>query len=315
MRLFGKHTIRAGSSFLPAVLLLCFLLTGCGIRDTQISAREANGTTGHEKAEKTPERFGRVIALSKSNAELWILAGGSLIATSDDAMDIAGLNSDAISLGDMDHVSLEAVTALDPDLVILFSTDPAQKSLGEACEEIGLNVYYTNIDSFDDYDAAMKELTGFTGRTENYASYVTDIRSQIEDVKNKVPKDGSRGTYLLLRVSKTKIRAAKNDFFSCEIFNDLGLSNIAADDSAFDELSMEAIIAADPDYIFVVPRNDDDSVLDHFRELFIQNPGWEKLSAVSEGNYYLLPRDRFSLKPNAEWGQVYEEAFDLLYGE
>ena len=56
----------------------------------------------------------RVVALSKSNAELWILAGGRLAATSDDAMNIPGLNPDAIALGDMDHVSLERIAALEP---------------------------------------------------------------------------------------------------------------------------------------------------------------------------------------------------------
>ena len=80
------------------------------------------------EAEETITEPKRVIALSKSNAELWILAGGTLVATSDDALEIEGLNEDVVSLGDMDHVSLEAVTALEPDLLIVFSTDPAQKA-------------------------------------------------------------------------------------------------------------------------------------------------------------------------------------------
>ena len=93
----------------------------------------------------------RVIALSKSNAEVWLQAGGELIATSDDAMELDGLSEEAVSLGDMDHVSLEAITALSPDLLILFSTDPAQKALGEAAEDVGIPVYYMNIDNFGDY--------------------------------------------------------------------------------------------------------------------------------------------------------------------
>ena len=119
------------------MLIIC-LLTGC--------------TAGTAVAETVNNKFNRVIALSRSNAELWILAGGKLIGASDDAVDINGLNEDVQFLGDMDHVSLEAIAALSPDLLILFSTEPAQKALGEAAEGIGITVYYTNIDSFDDYD-------------------------------------------------------------------------------------------------------------------------------------------------------------------
>lgn len=58
-------------------------------------------------------------------------------------MDMDGLGENVLSLGHMDHVSEEAVLALEPDLVILFSTDPPQKALGEALEGAGINVYYT----------------------------------------------------------------------------------------------------------------------------------------------------------------------------
>ena len=92
----------------------------------------------------------RVIALSRSNAELWILAGGSLTATSDDAMTLPGLNPDAVSLGDMDHVSLESVAALEPDLLILFSDEPAQRALGEAAKGIGIQVLGLDINGFRD---------------------------------------------------------------------------------------------------------------------------------------------------------------------
>ena len=136
----------------------------------------------------------RVIALSKSNAELWVLAGGKLVGTSDDALEIEGINSDAKSLGDMDHVSLEAVIALEPDLLILFSSTPAQKALGEAAEAVGINVYYTNIDGYSDYDKVMQEFTGMTGDTAAYTKYVSAVRKQIEGTLKKVPETENKKT-------------------------------------------------------------------------------------------------------------------------
>ena len=311
MKLYGKHTIGTRNKLVFLLILLIFVLTGCngiqGKEDTEvISSRE----TVILKSD-SPKR---VIALSKSNAELWVLAGGTLVGTSDDALEIEGLNSDVQSLGDMDHVSLEAIVALNPDLLILFSTDPAQKALGESAEAVGINVYYTNIDGYSDYDRVMQNFTDLTGDTEAYAKNVLNVRTQIEEILKKVPVTEEKKTYLLLHVSATKSKAEKNDYFASEIFNNLGLTNIASDTSAFDELSLEAIISADPDYIFVVPRGDEKKALSGFSEIFESQPAWKGLSAVSENRYYLLSKELFGLKPNALWGEAYRSAYDLLYG-
>ena len=255
----------------------------------------------------------KVIALSKSNAELWLLAGGELIATSDDALKIEGISEKTVSLGDMDHVSLEAIAALEPDLLIVFSTDPAQKALGEAAEGIGIRVLYTNIDDFDDYAAVMKDLTTETGRADLYKENVADVAEEIEEIIGNVPGDTRGGTYLLLHVSATKSKVEKNDYFASEIFNNLGLTNIAADDSSFDDLSIEQIVTADPDYIFVVPRGDEKKAMAGFDELFTGQAAWESLSAVKNGKYYLLSKDLFGLKPNDKWAETYKAAFEILY--
>lgn len=289
------------------ILLFIFGMLCCGC-----SAPAAPDSPAMEEESAFPEK---VIALSKSNAELWLLAGGSLAATSEDAMDLEGISPETVSLGDMDHVSLEAVAALEPDMMILFSTDPAQKALGEAAEGIGLNVFYTNIDSFEDYAEVMRDLTQMTRREDLYRKYVADVETQIVDICSMVSQNAGEGTYLLLHVSATKSKVEKNDYFACEIMNDLGLKNIAADDSGFNELSMEQVAASDPDYIFVVPRGDETKAMESFDELFRSHPAWSSLSAVKDQNFYLLSKEFFGLKPNARWAESYRQAYELLYGE
>ncbi len=277
------------------VVLSVFFLSGCG---------DGIARDGQKQ---------RVIALSKSNAELWILAGGTLVATSDDALTVEGLNDDAVSLGDMDHVSLEAVAALDPDYLILFSSDPAQKALGEAASEIGIPVFFTNIDSFADYEEVMKEFTNMTQREDLFEENVVKVKNNITRIKETVPADQNEQTYLLLHVSATKSKAEKNDYFACEIFNDMGLGNVASDESVFNELSMEAIISSDPDYIFVVPRGDEKKAMADFEEIFASDPAWNELKAVKNKQYMLLSKDLFGLKPNNRWDKSYEEAYKLVF--
>ncbi|MBR3306243.1 MAG: ABC transporter substrate-binding protein [Lachnospiraceae bacterium] len=305
MKKYGKHITKGKIRLARLAIFTILLLAGCGI--SKVEAGETTGST------ESAVEYERVIALSGSNAELWILAGGKLIATSEDALEIEGLNEDVISLGDMDKVSLEAITALEPDLLILFSTDPSQKALGEEAEAVGINVYYTNIDCFADYETVMKDLTGYSGHPENYQKNVVDVRTRIDEVLGKVPEGAEGKTYLLLHVSATKSKVEKNDYFACEIFNDLGLYNIASDDSSLDELSLEAIVAADPDYIFLVPRGNEKKALESFEHLFTSQPAWSSLSAVSGERFYLLSKELFGLKPNAAWGESYSAAYDLLY--
>ena len=303
MRLFGKH-IRVKSKLVILMLLSLCLLTAC-------SKNINTGDTQKVSAAELPQR---IIALSKSNAELWLLAGGKLVATTDDALELEGLSEDTQSLGDMDHVSLEAVAALSPDLLILFSTDPSQKALGEAAEQLGIQVFYTNIDKFSDYESVMTEFTKLTGRDDLYEKNVKNVRDDIDKILETAGKK-KNGTYLLLHVSATKSKVEKNDYFASEIFNDLGLENIAADTSGFDELSLEAIVTADPDYIFVVPRGNEQKAIDSFNELFNSQPASESLSAVKNSNYYLLSKDLFGLKPNDKWTESYRQAYDLIYTE
>lgn len=254
----------------------------------------------------------RVIALSKSNAELWILAGGKLAATSDDAMEIPGLNPDAVSLGDMDHVSLESIAALEPDLVILFSDEPAQRALGEAAEGIGIPVLGLDINSFSDYAAVMRDLTGRTGREDLYEQNVLRVEEGIREVTGNTGSRFAGKSYLLLHVSATKSKAEKNDYFTCEMLNTLGLVNIADDEALWNELSMEAIVAADPDYILVVPRGDNRKALEGFREKFTSGPVWPALTAVRENRFHVLDKELFGLKPNARWDEAYRQLAEIL---
>lgn len=257
----------------------------------------------------------RVIALSKSNAELWLLAGGKLLATSDDVRGTEGLNEDVLFLGDMDHVSLESIAALEPDLLILFSDEPAQKALGDAAAAIGIPVFGVDINTFRDYAGAMGELTRRTGREDLYTRNVTEVEERITRAVDRAGSRFAGKTYLLLHVSATKSKAEKNNYFTCEMLNSLGLVNIADDSEPWNELSMEAIVAADPDYILVVPRGDNRKALDSFQEKFASGTVWPALTAVREGRFHVLEKELFGLKPNARWDEAYRRLTAVLGGE
>ena len=89
-----------------------------------------------------------------------------------------------------------------------------------------------------------------------------------------------------------------------------------SDESLLDDLSMEAIIAADPQYIFVtIQGNDSDAAMKNVEDLLTSNPAWASLTAVKNDHYYILDKRLFNLKPNAKWGEAYKQLADILYPE
>ena len=94
----------------------------------------------------------RVVALSRSVGEMWLLAGGQLVGTTDDALDLPSLAGDCVSIGTLSKPSLEQVVACEPDLVMLTEDLSVHKELHQSLDEAGIPVLVVNIDSFDDYD-------------------------------------------------------------------------------------------------------------------------------------------------------------------
>ena len=254
-----------------------------------------------------------VAAVSKSIGDLWLLSGGELAGMTEDGMDLEGIMENTEVIGTVTNPSLEAIAALSPDLVLLSGELPTHKKLAEELDSRGIRSRMISVNSFSDYDEVMKELTGMTGREDCYKKNVTDVGKRIDQIlEGASDKDLKKGTYLALRVSATKNKALKNDYFACEIFNAFGLENIAQDNSAFDELNLEAILDADPDLIFVVEQGKSTEAQESFAEAFSGKPVWQELAAVRNGCVYMLPKDYFQYKPNAKWDEAYQYVMELL---
>ena len=46
----------------------------------------------------------------------------------------------------------------------------------------------------------------------------------------------------------------------------------------------------------------------------LSNPAWQQLTAVKEGRVYYMDQRLYNVKPNALWGEAYQQLAELLYG-
>lgn len=268
--------------------------------------------------EVTVKSYERVATLIGSFTDIWMLSGGEVVATANDSWESLNLElgEEVVNLGSIQTPDTEKLIAAEPDLVIASANTDADVELKELLTQAGITVAYFSVSNFSDYLHMLNICTDITGRKDLYEQNGLAVQEQIASVKERV--DGSNPTVLFLRASSGSVKAKGSEGNVCgEILADLGCVNIAdSDSSLLDDLSMEAIIAEDPEYIFVTTQgNDYEAAMKNVEEQLISNPAWTALTAVQKGRYYVLEKRLFNLKPNARWGEAYEILADILYPE
>ncbi len=267
--------------------------------------------------EVTVESAERVAILIGSFADIWCLAGGrdAIVATSNNAFtdfDL-GLSDQVLNLGGTTDTNMELLLASSPDLIIASSNTSANVNLLPTLEAAHLNVAYFNVSSFDDYLHMLDICTQITGDADSYATYGSALAEQIQVAKAQVKDYTPSVLFVRATGSSCKVKNSQNSVLG-EMLADFGCVNIADSESGLlEELSMETILACDPDCIFLVLQGSDPSDAEGVLEKsLLSNPAWQTLTAVQEGRFYYMDHNLFNLKPNALWGDAYEQLADIL---
>ena len=161
----------------------------------------------------------------------------------------------------------------------------------------------------------MKLCTDITGRKDLYKIHGTAVQEQIDAVLETAAARGSTPTVLCMRASASMVTVKNSqDNVLGEMLKSLGCINIAdSDETLLENLSLERILEADPDFIFFVQRGDDTAGMRAFVEnMMKENPAWQQLTAVKEGRLYFMDKNLYNLKPNHRWGEAYEKLEEIL---
>ena len=300
---------------LLAFLLSALLLTACAAPPAQEQPAAVTFTDalGYEVS---LSGWDRVVSLYGSFAEVWLLAGGTLAGTTADAVEERqlALGEDVAIVGSVKEPNLEEIIAADPDFVILAADVAAQANFHDALTAAAIPHAYYRTDTFEEYLSMLEQFCTFTGRQDLYEQNGLAVRSEIEAVLERV-KGRPAPTALLVRAYSSGAKAKGADNLAGVILEDLGADNLVSrHESLLEELNMEEIIAADPDFLFITTMGStDEAAMAYMADTFESNPAWSGLSAVKNGRYLLLPRDLFHYKPNARWGESYAYLANILY--
>ena len=294
-------------------LLLCLLLTACGSK-TAPPPTSAVTFTDDLGREITVDRPERTAALLGSFAQVWLLAGGTVAATADDAWEDLALElpEDTVNLGGTKNLSLELLFSARPDFILASTNTRQNMEWRETLDAAAIPTAYFDIDDFEDYLRLLKICTDMTGRQDLYEQYGESVQQQINAVVEESRKrlaDADPPTVLCMVASASAVHAKNSEGNVLgAMLKTLGCENIADSDSMLlENLSIEHILLSDPDHIFFVQRGDDEAGMRAYVEEFLTSqPLWAELSAVKDGRVHFMPKELFNLKPNHRWGEAYE---------
>ena len=294
---------------LICTLAACLLMAGCAAAPV-LAGEGFTDDLGRTVAAEEPRR---VACLTASFADIWCAAGGTdtLAATTNATWTYfdLGMGEDVVNLGGSKTLDLEALIACDPDLILASCGTDRNVELEDTLEKMGMETAYFSVNSFEDYLRMLKICTDLTGRADLYERNGTAVAERVEEALARA--DGSRPSVLVIRAtgSSCKVKGSEGSVLG-EMLAALDCRNIA-DGGALEQLSMEAILAEDPDYIFVVMQNADAQPI--LEETLLRDPAWQSLTAVEAGRYFVMDPALYNLKPNARWGEAYEILADILY--
>ena len=306
-------------AFIVCLTMMLSILTACSSGESAQNENVVTFTDALGREVTVSKESQRVATLIGSFADVWMLAGGSVCATAEDAWEDFGLElPNAVNIGGAHSPNLELIFSANPDFVIASASTSSNVEMLETLETAGITVAYFDVDNFEDYLSMLNICTDITGRKDLYERNGLELQSQIETIKlemSEQPLTEEQKTVLLLRAHSGSVKAKGSEgTILGEMLADLGCINIAdSDTSLLEALSVESIIRQEPYRIFVVTMgNDTQKAMDNFYQMMEENPAWGTLAAVTDGRVHIMDRKLFNIKPNADWAESYEKLSEIL---
>ncbi len=230
----------------------------------------------------------RIITLAPSNTEiLFALSLGDRVVGADTYSDFPEAAKDLPRIGDLMNPNFEAVVAAQPDLVL---TIGGTRKLWEKLEEIGIPVVVLQPLNLQQVMEAIQLVGRITGADEDAAATVGAMQYQLKNIQSKLSYTDYRPR-VFWEIWNDPLMTAGPGSFMDDLIRLAGGTNLAADaPGPWPEVSVEAIIAADPEVILTPDPVWAAKLLNG------ELPAWNQTTAVRLRNVYVVD-DNLTSRP------------------
>jgi iron complex transport system substrate-binding protein len=307
------RTVRTGIAVWTALLLVALTtLTGCGggaEPDEAASPGAAFPVTVTDDVGREvtiAARPARIVSLAPANTEIVAELGAldrlvGVTTYCDYPAEVAGIEK----VGDFISPNLEAIAALDPDVVFL--TTGVQAEVVGQLEALGASVVVIDPQDIDGVCRAIEMAGDVIGEPAAAAESVASIELQVEDIGERVEGTPVR---CFLEIAQDPLFTVGAGTLLNDLIEHAGGENVVTEEG-YVAYSVEQLVQADPDvYLATLGSMSDPSDIEG-------RPGFDAISAVASGKVYVLddnlvsrpgPRIAEGLRLIAE--ALHPEAFD-----
>jgi iron complex transport system substrate-binding protein len=291
--------------------LLIALLTACAPQAAPTTAPVQESMTYTDDLGRTITLTGipqRVVSLAPSNTEILFAVGaGSQVVGRDEFSDYPPEATSIDSIGgSFGEYNVEAILALEPDLVLAAEINPPE--LIQQLEGLGLTVYYLgNPATLEEMYTNLETVASLTGQ--DVSELVASLKARVAAVDEKIAPLSSRISvfYEIDATDPTKPWTYGPGTFGDLLIDRAGgfnIGGIASD--PYPQLSLEQIVTANPSVIIL-----GDSMWGVTPESVLARPGWETIEAVKNGNIFPID-DNLISRPGPRLVDGLEQLAKLL---
>ena len=270
-----------------SIILLAFIfLVACNGAETSVTPSPVDPSIslvdGLDRAVSLPAPAQKIVSLAAANTEILFAVGaGEQVMGRDSFSDYppeaASIQDIGGSWGEYD---LEAILALQPDLVLAGEINPPE--LVASLEDLGLTVFLLpNPMGFDELYANLENVGELTGHEVEAADLVESLSARVAAVESATLSltDIPTVYYELDATNPAAPYTAGGGAYIAKLLESAG--GVIMTDEIQDEwitISLEQILLADPEIILL-----GDAAYGETPEKVAARPGWDALTAVRDG--------------------------------
>ncbi len=258
----------------------------------------------------------RVISLYNSYLDSWYMSGGEAVGRVSGTTGVPEEAMDIETVGKWSQPNIEAILALDPDMVIMRATISKQRAIEDQLKANDIDTCYVDYTTFDEFLQVVEVFAHITGDASVFEETIKPMINNMDKLKEKVADIEGPEALVLFSTSKS-LSIENEEGTTGAIVNELGGNNIVKENVAEGktriDFSLETIVERNPEIILIKTMGNIDDCKNTLEVNAMSNEAWNEIDAVKDGNIHYLDKNLFMYKPNKRYFEAYLTMAKLLY--
>ncbi|HAJ92520.1 MAG TPA: cobalamin-binding protein [Gammaproteobacteria bacterium] len=226
----------------------------------------------------------RIISLAPYITELLFAAGaGEAIVAVTAFSDYPEAAQSLTQVGDGGGLDLEAIIALQPDLVVAWQSGNPRGQVARL-QSLGITVFFSEPRQLEDVPATLRRLGRLAGTESVAVAQADSFNRRYAELQERYAQRSKVSVFY--QIWNQPLMTLNGEHLFSDVLRLCGGENVFKTlPTLAPQIDIEAVLLANPDVIVVAADDSDSPLLAAWQR-------WPQLSAVKQGHVYAMPRDQ-----------------------